>query len=226
MTQRNLLNSACLLLATAAGLVGALYWCGEALDACSGGRPLLMDEAILKSFRAWGGRRWEGPMLQITALGSKTIITLVAVLAFCATWLARERLIALKVAMVALGSGLLTLVVKLLVERPRPGVTEWRDPYIGDTFSFPSGHSLSSMAVYASLGFLLAKLAPNKPAARFTIAAGFGVAVLVGLSRVYLGVHNPTDVAAGWAAGLAWALACTKALQWVRADNSEATLRS
>ena len=216
MTQPNFLKAGGLLLGSAVAIVGVLYVIGEGLDSYSHGKPLPIDETILTSLRSWGDKRWDGPMLQITALGSKVIITLVAVLAFVATWLAKEKLIALKVAIAAIGSGLLTLVVKLLVERPRPGVTNWLDQYIGDKFSFPSGHSLSSMAVYASLGLLLSRLAPNKAAARFTIAAGIGIALLVGTSRIYLGVHNPTDVFAGWLAGLVWALACWKALHWVR----------
>ncbi len=219
MPRSNVLKAGGLLLGTGVVLVGALYAAGQALGALEAQRPLAFDQWIMESLRSTLGDGMQGPMLQLTALGGKTVVTLVSVLVFVALWLSKERLIALKVAIASAGAGLLTFGAKLLVERPRPGLVPWLDDWVGKSFSFPSGHSLASMAVYGSLGLLLSRLAPTPAAARFARGAGIGIALLVGVSRIYLGVHYPTDVLAGWAAGLLWALACWKALWWLRERN-------
>lgn len=74
--------------------------------------------------------------------------------------------------------------------------------------SFPSGHTVMAAVVYLTLGVLLARTLPRRRLRVFVIAVSALVAILVGLSRVYLGVHWPTDVLAGWTIGAAWALVC------------------
>lgn len=202
-----------LLLGTGVGLVAGLWAVGTLLEKAEAGQPLAVDRVVTEALRGWGGDRWQGMMLQITALGSKTVLTLVTLLAVLGLALGGRRLIAMKVAIAGAGSGLLTLVVKNLVERPRPGIVPWFDEFVGASHSFPSGHSLSSMAIYGSLGLLLSRLAPTRPAAIFTRAMGFGLPVLVGISRIYLGVHYPTDVLLGLLAGLVWALVLWRTLQ-------------
>jgi undecaprenyl-diphosphatase len=76
------------------------------------------------------------------------------------------------------------------------------------TSSFPSGHAMSSAAVYLSLGLLLAKIHHRRREKIYILAAAMLLTFVVGVTRVYLGVHYPTDVLAGWMAGIAWALAC------------------
>lgn len=219
MAPRNVLKAGGLLLGTGLVLVGTLYAAGLALGTLEPNQPLRFDRAIMEGMRGALGDGLQGPMLQLTALGGKTVVTLVSLLVFFALWLAKERLIALKVAIASAGAGLVTLSAKLLVERPRPGLVPWLDEWVGKSTSFPSGHSLASMAIYGSLALLLSRLAPTRAAARFTVASGVGVALLVGISRIYLGVHYPTDVMAGWLAGLCWTLACWRALWWVRETN-------
>src|SRR5262249_44576114 len=74
--------------------------------------------------------------------------------------------------------------------------------------SFPSGHSMLSAVVYLTLGALLARNTSEWNLRLYFLGVALLLTILVGLSRIYLGVHYPTDVLAGWAAGLAWALVC------------------
>src|SRR5437870_3126657 len=101
MTQRNFFRAALLLFGTALGLVAALYTVGEGLEAWEAGEPLAFDISILRTLRNWGDKHWDFAMLQFTALGSKPVLTLGAIGVFIAAWLAKERLIALKVAIAA-----------------------------------------------------------------------------------------------------------------------------
>jgi undecaprenyl-diphosphatase len=85
---------------------------------------------------------------------------------------------------------------------------------VADT-SFPSGHAMGSAAVYLSLGLLLARVLRRRIEKTYAIASAMLLTLLVGASRVYLGVHYPTDVLAGWLAGIAWALACGAVAEWI-----------
>jgi len=142
----------------------------------------------------------------VTALGSAPVLVLVllAVLGYLA--LAGKRREALLVALAAGGGLLVSTVLKEAFARPRPDIV----PHLqsaGDP-SFPSGHSMLSAVVYLTLGALLARIETQRRIKAYLLGLGLLVAALVGLSRVFLGVHYPTDVLAGWSAGLAWALGC------------------
>jgi undecaprenyl-diphosphatase len=104
------------------------------------------------------------------------------------------------------GGWLVNSLLKDLFQRARPDVV----PHLRDvmSLSFPSGHAMTSAAVYLTLGALSMRVADRRVTKFYCIAAAMGVSVLVGASRVYLGVHYPTDVLAGWLAGMVWAFAC------------------
>jgi undecaprenyl-diphosphatase len=125
----------------------------------------------------------------------------------------KYRALALLVA-ATVGGLLLSTLLKERFHRPRPEVVPHKSLVM--TSSFPSGHSLNSAVVYLTLGSILAGLVERR---RLTVYF-FGVAVLltllVGVSRVYVGVHYPTDVLAGWCAGLAWALTCSLVARWLQ----------
>jgi undecaprenyl-diphosphatase len=100
----------------------------------------------------------------------------------------------------------LSLALKHVIERPRPNLV----PHLSAVYtsSFPSGHSMMSAVVYLTLGSLLARVTPGRAIKLYLLIVASVLTFLVGVSRVYMGVHYPTDVLAGWIAGLFWALLC------------------
>jgi undecaprenyl-diphosphatase len=171
------------------------------------------DERILASLRDPAdperpiGPRWlHGAALDITALGSATVLGL-TVLAVCG-FLALQGLFryAVFVLVSSVGGWFLNAALKAVFSRPRPDIV----PHLREvmTLSFPSGHALTSAAVFLTLGVLLMRVA-QRPLTRFyCLGVAMLATALVGASRVYLGVHYPTDVLAGWLIGLSWALLC------------------
>ena len=140
-----------------------------------------------------------------TALGGTGISTLATVGVIGWLLLARKRRMALLVA-VTVGTGIaVSLLLKEAFDRPRPDLVPHGS--IVYTRSFPSGHSMMAAVVYFTLAALLARVQPHPRLKAYVLGIALAVVVLVGVSRVYLGVHWPTDVLAGWTAGLVWALA-------------------
>lgn len=142
----------------------------------------------------------------ISALGGATVVVLLSVLT-AVFLLLRGRWRRVLLLAVTIGGGYgLSALLKGAFDRPRPDVVPHLLPV--HSASFPSGHSLSSSVVYLTIGVLLAQAASRRREKLFFIAAAFGLTALIGTSRVFLGVHYPTDVLAGWCAGTAWALGC------------------
>ena len=142
----------------------------------------------------------------LTALGGVTVLTLVLVAVVGFLLICRKRGMALLV-VVAVGGGLLIgSTIKHFVDRPRPP-RQYQAAYVF-TASFPSGHSMLSAVTYLTLGALLAQVSRGRWLRVYIIFFAVFVTFLVGLSRVYLRVHWPTDVLAGWTAGLVWSLLC------------------
>jgi undecaprenyl-diphosphatase len=171
------------------------------------------DEWVLSSLRKESdpgqlkGPRWVAWGAQdITALGSPTVLglTVLAVTGYLLLHgLYRNGLFVF----VASGGGwVLNWGLKQLFARARPDIV----PHLREVVSssFPSGHALTSAAVYLTLGALLMRIAEGRVAKYYCIAIAMFVTFLVGASRVFLGVHYPTDVLAGWLIGMSWALLC------------------
>jgi len=102
------------------------------------------------------------------------------------------------------GGGLVSLLLKHLFARPRPDVV----PHLSKVFtsSFPSGHSMLAAVIYLTLGSLLASVISKLSLKIYVLVVAVLLTVAVGLSRVYLGVHYPSDILAGWVASLAWVI--------------------
>jgi undecaprenyl-diphosphatase len=117
-----------------------------------------------------------------------------------------------------LGGLVLNGLLKERFDRPRPTVVPYKSQVL--TSSFPSGHSLNSAVIYLTLGSMLSSLVERRRLKVYFLSVGLLLTILVGLSRVYMGVHYPTDVLAGWCAGLSWALLCSLVGRWLEQRGS------
>ncbi len=142
----------------------------------------------------------------LTALGGYTVVSLALVAALGFVLLGRRPATAMVMLAAGAGGMLLNLAMKHLFARPRPSVVPWLAATGHE--SFPSGHAMLSAAVYLSLATLLARVMRRRRLRLYVVAVAVILVILIGSSRVALGVHYPTDVAAGWLAGGLWALLC------------------
>lgn len=142
----------------------------------------------------------------LTALGGVAVLSLLTVAVVGYLWLSGKHHAASFVLTATVGGLLLSTLLKGLFDRPRPQVVPHLS-HVG-TSSFPSGHSMLSAVVYLTLGALLARFVERRRLKLYFLVVALLLTFLVGLSRVYAGVHYPTDVLAGWSAGLVWAMVC------------------
>ena len=206
-------NQEVLVLVLSFVVVGS-FWFFIALAAGMRGDDMeKIDRAILRAFRSpndptrpIGPRFVQEAIRDITALGSMTVLSIVSA-AVGGFLLLTRKYAAFLLLGAALGGGLLlNKGLKIYFSRPRPEyVTALHHV---DSYSFPSGHALVASVVYLTLGALLARFVATRRLKVYVLAMAVTVAFLVGLSRVYLGVHYPSDVLAGWAVGSMWAIAC------------------
>lgn len=179
------------------------------------------DERLLLSLRNPDdlgdplGPGWAEEMgRDLTALGSTSVLTLVTLASLGYLLLANRNRTAL-FAVLAVGSGMLmSTVLKNLFERARPDLVPHET--VVYTASFPSGHSMMSAVTYLTLAAILSRVHSSGVLKAYLLIVATVITVLVGMSRVYLGVHWPTDVLAGWVAGAAWAAFCWLVARWLQ----------
>ena len=182
---------------------------GAAIDR---GHVFAFDRALLLALRRPGdlavpvGPHWlEAAVIDVTALGGTTVLTLIVTITAIALAIER-RWLTLALALGATIGGSITVdLAKTFVGRARPDVV----PHLVEvtSLSFPSGHSANSAIVYLTLATLLAQIILHRPLRRFVLAVAILLSLAIGCSRIYLGVHWPSDVIAGWSFGALWALA-------------------
>ena len=145
-------------------------------------------------------------MRDVTALGDTPVLTLVTGIAAGAALVRRRIGMAVFIALTIAVGAVLDTQLKLVFARPRPSVV----PHLVDvtSASFPSGHAMNSAIVCLTLAALLARRTTDRGLRAYLACIGVGLALVVGASRVVLGVHYPTDVIGGWVAGAAWAASC------------------
>jgi membrane-associated phospholipid phosphatase len=162
------------------------------------------DTPLLMRVHHWANPFFDQLMLSITQLGNPigAITTSVIILGWL---LGQKQFLEFGFfAIASLGAVLLNEGLKLIFTRPRP--TLWQSLIQETTYSFPSGHALGSMVLYGCLAYLLAQSYPSRSPLIYGVASV--IIIMIGLSRLYLGVHYPTDVIAGYIIGFLWLRIC------------------
>jgi len=186
------------------------------------GNTTAIDTRILRSLRSPDdlarpiGPHWlELMMLDLTAVGGPTVLSLVVLMIAGFLLIERRHRMALGVLVTSFGGMLATAMLKQMFARPRPSVV----PHLREvtSSSFPSGHAMQSAIVYLTLGAMLMRIVEGRMAKFYVLAMSVFLSLLVGCSRIYLGVHYPTDVIGGWIIGFVWALFCWLTAQWFEA---------
>ena len=195
-------------------VVGLILVFGFLADEVTEGATLAFDNYVMFAFRSSAdnfsspiGPIWVQEMARdVTSLGSFAVLGLLLVAVVGYLFLARKRASALLV-LAAVGGGVaLNSLLKFEFARPRPDLFVPAAKVF--TASFPSGHAALSAITYMTLAALLSRTIQSRLLRHYFVAVAIILTFLIGLSRVYLGVHYPTDVLAGWCVGSAWALAC------------------
>jgi undecaprenyl-diphosphatase len=183
-------------------LAGSLWAFGQIVDETIREGETRTDERVAEWLHGRATDPFTDVFRVITTLGNFVTLLAVTLLAVAILWRRHRHTDALFVALAFLGAQVLSTGMKLGFRRERPF---FPDPLATEsTFSFPSGHSLVSLAVYGSVALLLARRV-RSPGRRALLFAGTALLVLaIGFSRLYLGVHFLSDVLAGYAAGAAW----------------------
>jgi undecaprenyl-diphosphatase len=166
------------------------------------------DQALLNLAHGWRAQHpWLGPVLRdITSLGSTALLTLFTLATVAYLWLFAARRKALLVAISIISGVLLVTWLKIGFHRARPDPA-WAELAVAG-MSFPSGHTSMSAIVFLTIGALIAATRQRTSERLFILASAGLLTLLVGLSRIALGVHWATDVIGGWALGSAWAVLC------------------
>jgi undecaprenyl-diphosphatase len=150
----------------------------------------------------------------LTSLGSNLVLFLITFAVVGYLFLARKPGVALLMLVAVLGGLALNNLLKFVFARPRPDVVS-HAPRVFTT-SFPSGHATLSAITYLTIAALLARTFPSPIFDLYFMSLAALLTVLIGLSRIYLGVHFPTDILGGWCIGAAWAITCWVVMTWLQ----------
>lgn len=168
------------------------------------------DEKIMSDEQTW----LTGMMTDITALGGTTIIFMITAAVVFYLLIQKQYEFMWLILIATIGGAMLSFGLKELFARERPPLIY--QLLTVKSLSFPSGHAMMSSVVYLTQGTLLAKVQANRNLRAYILLVALILVFLIGISRVYLGVHYPTDVLAGWSVGLAWASLCWLAAKYLQ----------
>lgn len=201
-------------------IAGALWAFAELTDEVLEGTTHAFDRAVLLALRVTGdpgtpiGPGWlQEAASDITSLGSATVLSLMTIAAAGFLLLVGKPRAAVGLTVAVVGGGLLSSALKAGLDRHRPDVVLHLVQVRSG--SFPSGHAMLATITYLTLGVMLARVQPKSRVRVYLLSWAVLLSLLVGASRVYLGVHWPTDVLAGWCLGAAWALLCALVGLWL-----------
>ncbi|TXC71923.1 phosphatase PAP2 family protein [Sphingomonas ginsenosidivorax] len=167
--------------------------------------PFAFDRSIILGLRAWGGPAWLPKVAaDVTALGGGIVLTIVVVIVAGLLLVQRLWLTAAAIVAASVSGNLVVELVKLQIGRPRPDIVAHLVTV--KHMSFPSGHSANSAIVYLTLAGLASQVTADRATRAYLLVVAILLVGAIGCSRVYLGVHWPSDVLAGWSFGTLWAL--------------------
>ena len=199
-----------LLMGAALALAGTYTFAKLAGHVRSGGTQAF-DDTVLQWFGAHRAPTLDALMLEITSLGTGAVVTMIVGIAALFLWLNTHKHSALLLLVATLGGMVLNNLLKAGFSRPRPAVITWATT--ATFYSFPSGHAMSATIVYSTVAYLAARLQRTHAARVAVMLTAAIIIALICVSRLYLGVHYPSDVAAGIIIGLAWAGFCMATLE-------------
>lgn len=175
------------------------------------GATQAMDDTVMR----WVGAHqipWlRVAMANVTALGTGVVVIMVVLVAALFLWLTKHKHSAALLLVVTIGAIVLNGILKGVFRRERPDIFEWGTEVFSS--SFPSGHAMSAAVVYGTIAYLAGRLQRTHWARVVTAIVAIGLIVLIAASRIYLGVHYPSDILAGMAVGFAWAAFCMATLE-------------
>ena len=186
-----------------------IYILAELSDDVLAQESFAFDETILLHIHSIANPVLDRAMLFITSIGDPRIVVPLTGIVFVALLVKRHRLAATFFAIDAMGGAALSYFLKLAFSKPRPQL--WTSAIEETTFSYPSGHALGSVVIYGFLSYVFARLYPRFAGAIYAFAAF--MILSIGFSRLYLGVHWPTDILAGYGIGFLWITACISLLR-------------
>jgi undecaprenyl-diphosphatase len=187
----------------------------------AGPEPSAFDRKVILALRGSAkpfspiGPPWlQEAARDITSLGSIIVLTAITSAVAGFLFLVHKSQVARLMLVAVFGGVVLNNLLKFIFERPRPDfVTHLTRVF---TASFPSGHATLSAITYLTIGALLARTYPTFEIGLYFMSLATFLTVLIGVSRIYLGVHYPTDILGGWCIGAAWAIACWTLMAWLQ----------
>lgn len=181
----------------------------------TGGATQAFDDSVMRWVGAHPLRgKLEPIMVEITMLGTGSVVMTIVAVSGLFLWLTRHKYSAMLLMVATFVGIILNNVLKMGFSRERPHIFEWGTHAM--TSSFPSGHAMSAATVYVTVAYLAARLQRQRWARWVTVIGALVIVVLIAASRVYLGVHYPSDVAAGVILGTAWAGFCMAMLEAIQ----------
>lgn len=199
------------LLSGAAIAVLGTWAFSEVAETVRAGSTQPFDEAVMRWIAQHQTPKLQAVMLEITALGTGTVVTMLVLVAGMFLWLNRHKHSAILLVAATLGGIVLDSLLKIGFNRPRPQVFKWGTYAVSS--SFPSGHAMSATVCYGTVAYLVARLQKHHWSRVLTLTGAILLILLVCATRLYLGVHYPSDVVAGILVGLAWASFCMATLE-------------
>jgi len=202
------------LVAGAAVSVAATWMFVRLANVVRDGATQQFDEAVLRWMAAHQVPWARQAMFEITLLGTGLVLMTMVAVAATFLWLTEHRFSALLLLIATWGGVAINSLLKSTFDRPRPQVFEWGAQVL--TSSFPSGHAMTATITYGTVAYLAARLQRRRLSRWITLFIAAVLIVLICISRLYLGVHYPSDVVAGALMGLAWTAFCMATLEGVQ----------